>query len=167
MERTLFSLVVGCALVLGAARVARPESAPAVDAGAAPAPAAPGDTTPRDRRTHEAPESMVLCRGPRGAVYARDLGRGCRYTRLDASNLVDFGAGGDCLLRRAASLDPEGETTSGVRGCQDVCAAVDDDRICVVGVQRVGDDWTTFTAAERFPAGDPALREASIVCCAR
>ena len=119
------------------------------------------------RRGREVPQSMVLCRGPRGAVYARDVSTGCRHVRLGSSNLVDFGAGEECLLRRASIIDPEGETTAIVRDCNDVCEAADDDRTCVVAMRRTDDEWQTFTAAKRFDAGAEELREATVVCCRR
>lgn len=109
---------------------------------------------------------MVLCRGPRGAVYARGVEDGCRNIELNASNLVVLGAGDGCLLRRAAHFDPNRETTAAVTTCGEVCtAAGDGDRICVVGLRRDGATWTTFAAGERFPPGDEVLREASVACC--
>lgn len=117
------------------------------------------------RRRRETPDAMVLCRGPRGAVYARDVNEGCRNTKLDAGNLVDFGAGDDCLLRRASSFDPKGEKTADAQTCQDICKAADADRKCVTAVLREGDSWTTFSSEKSFPLEDPMLRDASIVCC--
>ncbi len=108
---------------------------------------------------------MVLCRGPRGAVYARDVNDGCRNAQLDATNLVAFGAGGDCLLRRATVFDPKGERTATAASCADICKAADEDRECVVGVRREEGAWVTFSAAESFDAGDAALLDATVVCC--
>ncbi len=138
------------------------EASPA-GAPAAGAPAAGGPGAGRQRR--EAPKAMVLCRGPRGAVYARDVNDGCRNVQLNAANLVDFGAGDDCLLRRASSFDPEGEKTATVGNCEDVCKAADDDRTCIIGLRRLEAEWATFTAAESFGPGDSELRDATIVCC--
>ncbi len=143
-------------------RVAAAQSgaaSPAGGGGAADAPAA--------SRRRPAPEAMVLCRGPRGAVYARDVKDGCRNTRLDASNLVDFGAGDDCLLRRATAFDPDGAKTSSARTCEDVCNAADDDRSCVVALRRADDGWTTFSSTESFASGADELRDSTAVCCKR
>lgn len=117
------------------------------------------------RRKREVPTAMVLCRGPRGAVYARDVNEGCRNTRLDASNLVDFGAGDDCFLRKASTFDPEGKTTGKAETCNDVCSAAEKDRFCVVGVRRDKAGWMTFFSDQTFPAGDQKLRDAMVLCC--
>lgn len=111
------------------------------------------------------PEAMVLCRGPRGAVYARDVAVGCRNVKLDQSNLTDFGAGDDCVLRSATSLDPDQKTTSDVRDCNEVCEVISDGRTCVVGLRRESKGWSTFPPEEKFKAGAPALRGATVVCC--
>lgn len=163
-SRRVASFVLAFVLVASAlARVAaaQPEVAasPAGGGGAADVPAA--------SRRRPAPDAMVLCRGPRGAVYARDVKDGCRNIRLDASNLVDFGGGDDCLLRRSTAFDPDGAKTSGARTCEDVCKAADDDRSCVVALRRTDDGWATLSPTESFASGADELRDSTVVCCKR
>ena len=109
---------------------------------------------------------MVLCRGPRGAVYARDVRDGCRNVELDATNLVALGAGSACLLRQASLFDPKSEKTAEVKTCGDVCSAADDaGRVCAVALRRAGGKWETFSADKTFSPGDAALRDAIVACC--
>ena len=72
---------------------------------------------PGSRRGRPAPSRMVLCRGPRGAVYARDESVGCRNQTLVPGNLVDFGPGRDrgCALRPRMAGSKEAQAV-GSRG---------------------------------------------------
>jgi hypothetical protein len=157
-------------LVLAALLVATPVPCPAAEPAASPAAnGAPAEASPSGSRREERkpPTDVILCRGPRGAVYARDASEGCRYSRLTPENLVDFGVGADCLLRRATP-PAEGEAKQELRDCDDVCGTLADGRSCVVAVRRgAGGTWETFTPEKQFSPGDPALREAIAVCCKR
>ena len=158
-------LAVVLAFAMGASAfvaVARAQTDP-VEQGIASRTA--GQATASRRRA--VPETMVLCRGPRGSVYARDAKEGCRKTRLDASNLVDFGAADDCVLRRATAFDPDGAKTSSARTCGDICSAAGDDRSCIVALRRSGDSWGTFSTSKSFAPGAEDLRDAIAVCCGR
>jgi hypothetical protein len=105
------------------------------------------------------PAEMVLCRSPRGAVFARDAKVGCKFgARLDPSNLVDFGGSGGA---GGCSLHP-------IRGsaadCDAVCRAADPGSSCVVGVIRSADgSWTSFS--REAPIGEAATAARQIVCC--
>lgn len=108
---------------------------------------------------------MVLCRGPRGVVYARDVAVGCRNVELDTTNLAAFGAGVACVLRSASKLEPIGNGTGSVRSCDQACKAVDDGRSCVVALQRVNGVWQTIAATQELGAGDVGPGDAVAVCC--
>jgi hypothetical protein len=116
------------------------------------------------------PSEMILCRGPRGAVYARDAAEGCRYSRLTPDNLVDFGAGAGCVLRRAAPPKDGGEETSkeavAPKTCGDLCTAEKDGLTCIVGVRKTSaGEWETFPATESFAPDAEELRSTIAVCC--
>ena len=153
------AFVLLAATLAGVAAAQSGAASPAGEGGVVDVPAA--------RRRRPAPDAMVLCRGPRGAVYARDVEDGCRNTRLDASTLVDFGGGDACLLRRATTFDPDGAKTSSARTCEDVCNAADGDRSCVVALRRTDDGWNTFSPTESFASGADELRDSTVVCCKR
>lgn len=166
IPRFLLVLLAGSLLLVFPAQgIAQSANAPAVAASEPAAEGAAAGETRGARRRREVPKAMVLCRGPRGAVYARDVNEGCRNARLDASNLVDFGGGEDCLLRKASAFDPKNEKTAAVANCDGVCAAADPDRRCIVAVTRKDDAWETFGPDRTFPAGESVLRDASVVCC--
>jgi hypothetical protein len=155
------TLALAVVLLLPASAAAEAVAAPDDAAPAAPA----SDRDAGARRRAEVPSTMVLCRGPRGAVYARDASSGCRHAQLDATNLVGFGEAEDCVLRRAAAGEAEEPPAKAARDCDDVCAASGDERTCAVGLHRVGGAWETFTPARQLDEGDPALQGALVVCC--
>lgn len=166
VPRSLFVLFAwSLLLVIPADGAAQPEAASAVATSEPAAEGAAAGEARGQRRRREVPKAMVLCRGPRGAVYARDVNEGCRNARLDASNLVDFGGGEDCLLRKASAFDPKNEKTAAATNCDGVCAAADSDRGCVVALTREGKAWETFGPDRTFPAGESVLRDATVVCC--
>jgi len=172
MDRAARRLVHPSTLLLTAVLVAAPISSSVAEPEPAATPPVSGKRSSRskdDARGAEAkaPTNVILCRGPRGAVYARDEAEGCRYARLTPENLIDFGAGTDCLLRRAQSAADESGKKD-LRDCDDVCSTLDDGRSCVVAVQRsASGSWETFPPDRQFSPGDPALRDALAVCCKR
>ena len=100
------------------------------------------------------PAEMVLCRSPRGAVFARDAKVGCKFgARLDPSNLVDFGGAAGCSLHpvQGAAAD-----------CDAVCRAADPGSSCVVGVSRAADGtWTSFSREAKVAEATGG----QVVCC--
>lgn len=153
-----FLCLVALALT-GALAGAAEKDPPSSPTGRAPASGAP----PRPRR--QAPETMVLCRGPRGVVYARDVAVGCRNVELDTTNLAAFGAGPACVLRSASALDPGAKGAASGRNCDQVCKAVEDGRSCVVALQRVSGAWQTVAATHELGAGDAGSGDTVAVCC--
>jgi hypothetical protein len=102
---------------------------------------------------------MVLCRSPRGAVFARDAKAGCKFgARLTPANLVDFGGAGAgaCALRASASAPDAANGDA-------LCRAADASSRCVVGLTRGADGaWGTTgceTPIAQIGAG------AQIACC--
>ena len=108
----------------------------------------------------EAPSRMVLCRGPRGAVYARDASAGCRNTTLSPANLVGFGAGKErgCVIQPKPKLT-QGQTAPAT--CAEVCQTADGAR-CVVALRAVvGEAWHPSSPDAPFEKDEEVLS----VCC--
>jgi hypothetical protein len=128
-----------------------PASSPAAGA---PAPVKSG------AKDEPAPAEMVLCRSPRGAVFARDAKVGCKFgARLGPSNLVDFGAtggGSDCSLHSA-----RGSTAT---SCDALCRAASPDSSCVIGIGQ-GADGTWASLARETSVAELAAAGGHVVCC--
>ncbi|MBM4269380.1 MAG: hypothetical protein FJ144_22705 [Deltaproteobacteria bacterium] len=126
-----------------------------------------GSSSSAAKSRREMPSEMILCRGPRGAVYARDAAEGCRYSRLTPDNLVDFGAGAGCVLRRVAPQKGEAAKDAvAPKTCGDLCAAEKDGLTCIVGLRKTSaGGWETFRATESLATDEDASRSAIAVCC--
>lgn len=108
----------------------------------------------------QAPKEIILCRSPRGAVFARDAAVGCKLgTRITPENLVDFGG-----ARLGCTLRPVDETAA---SCDASCRAADARTTCVVGLRRLDGRWTTFAPGTPLtpPASDAGTDTPLAVCC--
>ena len=162
MRMFRFGATIACSLLLAGSMLApSPGRAQEPIAEAARA-AQPGRVQQPGRGgKRKAPDRMVLCRGPRGAVYARAESVGCRQTLLSPGNLVDFGAGRGhgCTLRPRAAIGPEQEPSA---GCEATCRARGREERCVVSLLRGEDgEWRSASPEVRWEGG----AEAIAVCC--
>lgn len=131
----------------------------------APAPAATsgGAAAAKSAKDEPAPAEMVLCRSPRGAVFARDAKVGCKFgARLDSKNLVDFAGAGATGGVGGCSLHPAQDHSAA--DCEALCRTAAPGSSCVVAVGRGTDGaWTSF--ARGTPVAGLVAAKAIVVCC--